>query len=60
MGHMWGNKSHVPIAPLARLLLAMAMEIGNHECGPFQPNFAVFAILGHAGNTRSPWGKRPS
>ena len=24
----------------------MAMEIWNHECGPFWPNFAVFAIVG--------------
>ena len=35
----------------------MAMEIWNHECGPFWPNFAVFAIVGHIGSAISPWGK---
>ena len=34
----------------------MAMEIWNHECGPFWPNFAVFAIVCHFGTTISPWG----
>ena len=34
----------------------MAMEIWNHECGPFWPNFAVFAIVCHIGITISPWG----
>ena len=34
----------------------MAMEIWNHECGPFWPNFAVFAIVCHIGTTISPWG----
>ena len=38
----------------------MAMEIWNHECGPFWPNFAVFAIVCHIGTTISPWGKGPS
>ena len=28
----------------------------NHECGPFWPNFAVFAIVCHIGITISPWG----
>ena len=37
-----------------------SMEIWNHECGPFWPNFAVFAIVGHIGTTISPWGKEPS
>ena len=34
----------------------MAMEIWNHECGPFWPYFAVFAIVCHIGITTSPWG----
>ena len=34
----------------------MAMEIWNHECGPFWPYFAVFAIVCHIGITISPWG----
>ena len=34
----------------------MAMEIWNHECGPFWPKFAVFAIVCHIGITISPWG----
>ena len=38
----------------------MAMEIWNHECVPFWPNFGVFAIVCHIGTTISPWGKRPS
>ena len=38
----------------------MAMEIWNHECGPFWPNFAVVAIRCHMGTTISPWGKGPS
>ena len=38
----------------------MAMEIGNHECGPFWPNFAVFAIVCHIGITISPWGTESS
>ena len=38
----------------------MAMEIWNHECGPFWPNFAVFAIVCHIGTAISPWGKGPS
>ena len=37
----------------------MAMETWNHECGPFWPNFAVFAIVCHIGTTISPWGKGP-
>ena len=38
----------------------MAMEIWNHECGPFWPNFAVFASVCHMGTAISPWGKGPS
>ena len=61
MGHILGPKSHVLIETLERLLLAMAtMEMWDRECGPFRPNFAVFAILGQVGNTISPWGKGPS
>ena len=60
MGHIFGPKSHVSIATLVRLLLAIAMEMWDRECGPFRPNFAVFAILGQVGNTISPWGKGPS
>ena len=60
MGHILGPKSHVSIASLLRLLLAMVMEIWYRECGPFMPNFAVLAILGHIGNTMSSWGKGPS
>ena len=35
----------------------MAIEICNRECAPFRPNFTVFAILRHVGNTISPFGK---
>ena len=52
-----GPKFHVSIAILVRLLLAMTPEIWDRECGPFRPNFAVFAILGQVGNIISPWGK---
>ena len=38
----------------------MAIEMWNHECGPFWPNFAVFAIVCHIGTTISPWGKESS
>ena len=38
----------------------MTMEIWNQECGPFGPNFPVFAIGCHIGTTISPWGKGPS
>ena len=43
------------IASLVEKILAVAMEIWNHECGPFWPNFAVFAIVCHVGITISPW-----
>ena len=58
--HIFGPKSHMSIASLVERILAVAMEIWNHECGPFWPNFAVFAIVCHIGITISPWGKQPS
>ena len=58
--HKLGPMSHVSIASLVGRLLAVAMEIWYHECGPFWPNFAVFAIVCHIGTIISPWGKRPS
>ena len=54
--HILGPKSHMSIASLVERILAVAMEIWNHECGPFWPNFAVFAIVCHIGITISPWG----
>ena len=54
--HILGPKSHVSIASLVERILAVAMEIWNHECGPFWPNFAVFPVLCHVGATISPWG----
>ena len=51
-----GPKSHMSIAPLVARILAVAMEIWNHECGPVWPYFAVFAIVCHIGITISPWG----
>ena len=58
--HILGPKSHVSIASLVERMLAVAMEIWNHECGPFWPYFAVFAIVCHIGITISPWGTRSS
>ena len=58
--HILGPKSHVSIASLVERILAVAMEIWNHECGPFWPNFAVFAIVCHIGTTISPWGTESS
>ena len=54
--HILGPKSHVSIASLVERILAVAMEIWNHECGPFWPYFAVFAIVCDIGITISPWG----
>ena len=54
--HILGPKSHVSLAILGERILAVAMEIWNHECGPFWPYFAVFAIVCHIGITISPWG----
>ena len=58
--HTLGPKSHVSIASLVEGILAVAIEIWNHESGPFWPNFAVFAIVCHIGITISPWGTRSS
>ena len=55
-----GPKSHVSIASVVERILAVAMEIWNHEGGPFWPYFAVFAIVCHIGITISPWGTRSS
>ena len=54
--HILGPKSHVFIASLVGRILTVSMEIWNHECGPFWPNFAVFAIVCHIGTTISPSG----
>ena len=58
--HILGPKSHVSIASLVERILDVAMEIWNHECGPFWPDFAVFAIVCHIGITISPLGTRSS
>ena len=58
--HISGPKSHVFMAFLVGTILTVAMEIWNHECGPFWPNFAVCAIVCHIGITISPWGTRSS
>ena len=54
--HILGPKSHMSKAFLVERILAATMEGWNHECGPFWPNFAVFAIVCHIGITISPWG----
>ena len=54
--HILGPKSHMSIASLVERILAVAMEIWNHGCGPFWPNFTVFAIVCHIGISISPWG----
>ena len=54
--HILGPTSHVSIASLVERILAVAMEIWNHEGGPLWPNFPVFAIVCHIGTTISPWG----
>ena len=58
--HILGPKSHMSIASLVERILAVAMEIWNHGCGPSWPNFAVFAIVCHIGITISPWGTESS
>ena len=58
--HILGPKSHMSIAFLVERILAVTMEIWNHECGPFWPNFAVFAIVCHIGITISPWSTESS
>ena len=54
--HILGPKSDVSKASLVGRILAVAMEIWNHECGQFWPNLAVFAIVCHFGSTISPSG----
>ena len=56
MAYILGPKSHVSLASLVEKILAVAMEIWNHECGPFWPNFPLFAIVYHIETTISPWG----
>ena len=58
--HILGPKSHVSIASLGEMILAVAIEIRNHECGPFLFIFVVFAIVCHIGTTISPWGTESS
>ena len=58
--HILGPRSPVLIAPFVVKIVAVAMEIWNHECGQFLQNFAVFAIVCHIGNTISPWGRESS
>ena len=55
-GHILGPRSDMSRASLVERILAVAMEIWNHECGPFWPNFAVFAIVCHIGITTFPLG----
>ena len=54
--HKSGPESHVSIASLVERILTVAMGKWNHQCGPFWPNFAVFAIVCRIGTTISPWG----
>ena len=54
--HILGPKSDVSLASLVERILALAMEIWNHECGQFWPNFAVFVIVCHIGTAISPLG----
>ena len=58
--HILGPKSHVSIASLVGRILAVTMEIWNHECGAFRPNFAIITILCHIRITISPLGTEPS
>ena len=58
--HRLGPKSHVSIASLVGRILPVTMETWSHECGPFWPNVAVFAMVCHIGTTISPWGKKSS
>ena len=58
--HISGAKSDVSLTSLVERILAVAMEIWNHECGPFWPNFAVLAIVCHIGTAISPWGTESS
>ena len=45
--HILGPSSYVSLALFVGRIFAVAMEIWNHECGPFWPNFPVFAIVYH-------------
>ena len=58
--HKSAPESHMSIASLVERIPAVAMEIWNHECGPFWPDFAVFAIVCHILITISPWGTESS
>ena len=58
--HILGPESHMSLASLVERILAVAMEMWNHECGPFWPYFAVFTIVCHIGITISPWGTESS
>ena len=58
--HILEPKSHVSSASLVEKILAFAMEISNHKCGPFWANSAVFAIVCHIGTTITPWGTESS
>ena len=42
--HILGPKSHMSITSLVEVILAMAMEIWNHECGPFWRNFLFLPL----------------
>ena len=33
--HILGPRSHASIASLVERILAVAIEVWNHECGPF-------------------------
>ena len=50
-GGIPSSRRYLPYLPFA-----VAMEIWNHECVPFWPNFPFFAIVYHIGTTISPWG----
>ena len=55
--HISGPRSPVSKASLVAGMLAVAMEIWNHECGSFWPNFAVFAIVCHIGTANPSWSR---
>ena len=46
VGHVLGPKPHLSVLFSVRLLLTVGMDTWHHECMPFWPNFAAFAILG--------------
>ena len=49
MEHVLAHKCHVFIPCLLRFPLDVGLEILNHECSPFWPNFVIFPISGHIG-----------